>query len=145
MADRLKEIARCWEQAGSLPALAQRLIALLDNHTFEALSAQAGSLHVVPLNRCGYTGREHLYVLGMDEGSFPGGAAEDPILLEDTLPAETALDLERRGHRVEIVSGASRSGFGLGQIIMPVADPAGRRVYWGASDPRGDGCALGLM
>jgi gamma-glutamyltranspeptidase/glutathione hydrolase len=73
------------------------------------------------------------------------GGPEDPILLEDTLPAETAAELEQRGHPIRLVSGAARSAFGLGQIIMPVADPAGRRVYWGASDPRGDGCALGAM
>ena len=98
LADRLKEIARAWDHKGSGPDLARRLIALLENHTFEALSARPGHLHVVPLNRCGYTGREHLYILGMDEGSFPGGASEDPILLDrEREHVSSELDLLRTG------------------------------------------------
>jgi gamma-glutamyltranspeptidase/glutathione hydrolase len=72
------------------------------------------------------------------------GEADDPVLLEDSVPVGVADALIHRGHRIRMVSGAARSILGLGQIIMPIADPSGTRVYWGASDPRGDGCALGL-
>jgi len=71
----------------------------------------------------------------LEQGS-PGG----DVLLEDSLGPQTGAELERRGHRVRIVSGLERSDFGLGQIILQ--DSTG--VLWGGSDPRGDGCALGL-
>ena len=98
LADRLKEIAAGWEGPGDRADLALRLVALLQDHTFEALSARPGQLHIVPLSRCGYTGREHVYVLGMDEGSFPGGSAEDPILLDrEREHVSPEMDLLRTG------------------------------------------------
>ena len=49
--------------------------------------------------------------------------------------------LASRGHKVERVEGVlGRTLFGRGQIIA--RDEHG--VLWGGSDPRGDGCALGL-
>jgi len=49
--------------------------------------------------------------------------------------------LQSRGHAVERVDGVlGRTLFGRGQIIA--RDEHG--VLWGGSDPRGDGCALGL-
>ena len=45
------------------------------------------------------------------------------------------------GHETEIIQGEDRYIFGLGQIIM--VDKSG--VLWGGSDPRGDGCALGVL
>ena len=71
----------------------------------------------------------------LEEGS-PGG----DVLLEDCLDPGTTAELEHRGHRIRILSGLDRSLFGLGQIILQ--DREG--VFWGGSDPRGDGCALGL-
>ena len=46
------------------------------------------------------------------------------------------------GHkRVEIVRGDERAVFGRGHIIYK--DPS-NGVLWGGSDPRADGCAVGL-
>jgi gamma-glutamyltranspeptidase/glutathione hydrolase len=71
----------------------------------------------------------------LEEGS-PGG----DVLLEDCMDPGTVVELEHRGHRIRMLSGLDRSLFGLGQIILQ--DREG--VFWGGSDPRGDGCALGL-
>ena len=133
LADRLKEIARSWDRTGKQTDLAQRLIALLENHTFEALSAHPGKLHVVPLNRCGYTGREHLYILGMDEGSFPGGASEDPILLDREREHVSAeLELLRTGPAARAWHLIRALGASTGQVTLitrcrSLAD--GREVY----------------
>ena len=67
--------------------------------------------------------------------SLPGAA----VRLEEGLE-EVAGELQRRGHRVLLAAGDARLGFGRGQVIWRT--PEG--VFWGGSDPRGDGCALGV-
>jgi gamma-glutamyltranspeptidase/glutathione hydrolase len=78
----------------------------------------------------------------LDRGRFQleEGRPDGVVLLEDSVDPEVSAELERRGHRIRILSGLDRPLFGLGQIILK--DPFG--VYWGGSDPRGDGCAIGL-
>jgi gamma-glutamyltranspeptidase/glutathione hydrolase len=49
--------------------------------------------------------------------------------------------LSRLGHPIRTVSGSGRSSFGLGQLILKT--PEG--MYWGASDPRGDGQAAARL
>ncbi|MBI3998191.1 MAG: gamma-glutamyltransferase [Armatimonadetes bacterium] len=76
--------------------------------------------------------------------SFPGtdpATIETPFELRiDTgYPAETPAELERRGHRLRPM-GEMESG-GAGQGIMVDHE---RGLYIGASDPRVDGCAIGL-
>lgn len=71
-----------------------------------------------------------------------GNAAALPsasVALEEGLE-QVAADLERRGHQVRMAAGAARPGFGRGQVIWRASDG----VLWGGSDPRADGCALGL-
>ncbi|MBN2551753.1 MAG: gamma-glutamyltransferase family protein [Spirochaetales bacterium] len=78
----------------------------------------------------------------LDRGRFQleEGRPDGDVLLEDSVDPATAGELKDRGHRLRILSGLDRPVFGLGQIIL-----AGQQgVYWGASDPRGDGCALGI-
>ncbi len=78
----------------------------------------------------------------LDRGRFQieEGLPEGVLLVEDALRPGTVPALEAKGHRVRVVAGIERPIFGLGQIVL--RDAAG--VLWGASDPRGDGCALGL-
>jgi gamma-glutamyltranspeptidase/glutathione hydrolase len=65
----------------------------------------------------------------------------DRVALERGLHAQVAADLVRRGHVVEDESAAMlRGGFGGAQGIA--IDPA-TGAYWGGSDPRKDGCAVG--
>ena len=62
-----------------------------------------------------------------------------PVALEEGLE-QVAADLEQLGHRVRVATGPERPGFGRGQVIWRA--PEG--VLWGGSDPRADGCALGV-
>jgi gamma-glutamyltranspeptidase/glutathione hydrolase len=76
--------------------------------------------------------------------SFPGtdpATIEQPFELrvEEGYPAETLTELARRGHR--IVPMGEMEGGGGAQAIA--ADRV-RGIYLGASDPRVDGCAIGL-
>ncbi|MCQ3804178.1 MAG: gamma-glutamyltransferase family protein [bacterium] len=64
------------------------------------------------------------------------------IWVEDGIPTGTISGLAQLGHPVRPASGALRAGaVGQGQII--VRDPD-NGVLWAGSDPRGDGCAIGL-
>lgn len=78
----------------------------------------------------------------LDRGRFQieEGNPAGPVLLEDSLGAQAAAGLERLGHRIRVLGGLDRPRFGLGQVILK--DESG--VLWGASDSRGDGCALPL-
>jgi len=76
----------------------------------------------------------------LDEPRFNylGGLA---VAIEDAAGDEIRQGLLARGHQVGGESAAlGRGGFGGGQGIM--IDPA-TRVYWGGSDRRKDGCAVG--
>ncbi|XP_012733403.2 glutathione hydrolase-like YwrD proenzyme [Fundulus heteroclitus] len=70
------------------------------------------------------------------------------VNLEEGIDQEVAVELRRRGHRVNWpVTGHERAQFGCGQIIAvgdwwnPSVSPC--RVLWAGSDPRADGCAQG--
>ena len=89
----------------------------------------------------------------LDDGAAPQAALDrarfciEPdsrgsrVHLEEGLPEGAVKVLEGRGHAVRSgVSGFSRSIFGRGQIIRPRADGS----LEGGSDPRADGCALGV-
>ena len=79
----------------------------------------------------------------LDQPRFCLDVEHDPtdILLEESLPAATIKELQDYGHPVKLIGGMERSHFGRGQIIR--RDPA-TGVLCGGSDPRADGCAMGL-
>jgi len=69
---------------------------------------------------------------------YLGGAA---VALEDEFPSDVRQRLADLGHDVQgPLAAMLRGGFGGGQGIM--IDPA-TRAYWGGSDRRKDGCAIG--
>ena len=91
----------------------------------------------------------HLQVVtGMvDHGLNPQAALDAPrwrverdwtVAVEAQTPPEVVAGLEARGHRVVVER--SRMGFGRGQIIHRSDDG----VYAAGSEPRADGCAVGL-
>ncbi|MCH7591416.1 MAG: hypothetical protein IH989_01370 [Planctomycetes bacterium] len=99
----MRELADGAQLEGSLHHLVRRILELAERHTADASVARPGKLYLTPLERAGYSGRSHLFVLGMDESRFPGGGAEDPILLDDERAAVSgALTLMRHrpGERV---------------------------------------------
>jgi gamma-glutamyltranspeptidase/glutathione hydrolase len=92
-------------------------------------------------------------VVGMiDDGLDPQAALDRPrfcltearprsaVQLEEGISAETMEQLAQMGHTVVPVSGYARATFGRGQIIR--REPDG--TLWGGSDPRADGCAIGI-
>ena len=64
------------------------------------------------------------------------------VALEEGIAPEVMAALKEMGHPIEAVSGMGRSLFGRGQIIR--RDPQ-TGVLCGGSDPRADGCAMGLV
>ncbi len=80
-------------------------------------------------------------VLDLPRFCIEDGRAGGKVALEQGIPAEVVASLETMGHPVRIVDGHERALFGRGQIIVRDKD---RGVLWGGSDPRADGCAMGL-
>jgi len=46
------------------------------------LGPRPGCLYATPLSGGGYSGRRYTYILGLDDARFPGGANQDPLLLD---------------------------------------------------------------
>jgi gamma-glutamyltranspeptidase/glutathione hydrolase len=93
-------------------------------------------------------------VVGLiDDGLDPQAALDRPrfclsaatpdsrVELEAGIPFETIAALAQMDHIVAPVSGYARAVFGRGQIIRRDAETG---VLWGGSDPRADGCAIGI-
>jgi gamma-glutamyltranspeptidase/glutathione hydrolase len=93
-------------------------------------------------------------ILGlMDDGMDPqsvldrpriclrGGEPNEAIAIETGIPSETLVELAHWGHAVELIEGTPRAMFGRGQIILRDSETG---VICGGSDPRADGCAVGL-
>ena len=80
--DRLHHVAQSVRRKAPVRRLANRLSELITNLSFKAEAAKPGHLAIAPLSRAGYTNRAHIYITGLDEATFPGGATEDPILLD---------------------------------------------------------------
>lgn len=99
-------------------------------------------------------GHAQVVVNLIDRGMDPQAAIEEPrfsifsdppngdIWVEDGIPAPVISGLAQLGHPVRPASGALRAGVvGQGQIIVRQPESG---VLWAGSDPRGDGCAIGL-
>ncbi|MDX9755179.1 MAG: PD-(D/E)XK nuclease family protein [bacterium] len=83
----LAEIRRMkgWvEREGSLPL---DMMAWLMNLPQEAqilgMSPKEGHIHVSTVMHGGHSGREQLFVIGLDDSAFPGSGGTDPILLDE--------------------------------------------------------------
>jgi gamma-glutamyltranspeptidase/glutathione hydrolase len=63
------------------------------------------------------------------------------VALEEGIPPDSVEVLSRMGHLVDRVSGQARALFGRGQVIVRDTENS---VLWGGSDPRADGCAMGM-
>lgn len=68
-------------------------------------------------------------------------ARDEPVALEAGIPERVMAELAEMGHPVNMLQGRERAVFGRGQIILKDQDG----VLWGGSDPRADGCAMGLL
>lgn len=90
----------------------------------------------------------HLLDAGLDPQSaldaprfcLADGSPAGPVQVEESMDAEQIEALRGLGHEVDVVSGASRAIFGLGQVIVTGEE----QMLWCGSDPRGDGHAGGF-
>jgi RecB family exonuclease len=61
-----------WDWLEALPRKARAL----------AGNPEPGKLHVAPILAGGHTARKHTFLVGLDDGRFPGAGLQDPILLD---------------------------------------------------------------
>ena len=66
----------------SAERLAAWLASLAERKRILGTGPRAGKLHVAHLRMGGHSGRSHTYIVGLDDGRFPGRAVQDPILLD---------------------------------------------------------------
>ncbi len=89
----------------------------------------------------------------LDDGADPQAALDRPrvclrtgepigtIAVEAGIDSDVVKQLAQRGHDVQQIQGHQRAVFGRGQIITRDAESG---VLCGGSDPRADGCAIGV-
>jgi PD-(D/E)XK nuclease superfamily len=72
--------------------------------TVSGLGPRPGCIFVSPLKNGGHSGRKHTFIVGLDDGRFPGSGTQDPLLLDherknlsDELPTSSgSLDKKTR-------------------------------------------------
>lgn len=111
---RLEGIAVGPASSGPRATQARRVLDLALTFVCEGRRAAPGRLLAAPLHGAGYSGRPHLYVLGLDESHFPGTAAHDPVLLDaerralsPELPARATAPTVAAFHLVRILGTAA--------------------------------------
>jgi RecB family exonuclease len=72
-----------FETRGAEAQMARLFREMLESHYVGAQSATAGAVHILPLDSAGFSGREHLYVVGMDSETTSVSLIDDPILTSD--------------------------------------------------------------
>jgi ATP-dependent helicase/nuclease subunit B len=102
-------------QASLAHAIAQ-VRALVEDLRVGAERARPGHLHVAGVSTMGWAGREHTFVVGLDQGSFPGVALQDPVLL----------DVERRRVHAGLPQAADRVADALHAGASRLASLSGR-------------------
>lgn len=125
-----------------IPALATREV---DDTLYGPFGVMGGFMqpqgHVQVLTRMVDNGLDPQAALDLPRFCIDVEKDNNAVSLEDGIPPETASALAGMQHPVEMVSGMNRALFGRGQIILRDPDTG---VLCGGSDPRADGCAMGL-
>lgn len=120
------ETLRLPEPRNSLDSLATFLADLFGRRSLPGSNAVEGALHVVPLEKCGYAGRKHVYVIGLDEQTFPGGSADSPVLLDDErqlLSRDLRVGADRSRSRVDAFHRVVDSTAGSATLVYSSLDP----------------------
>jgi RecB family exonuclease len=80
----LQQIQEMPFKAQGSPAQMARLFReALENRYVGAQSATSGAVHILPLDSAGFSGREHLYVVGMDSETASVPVTDNPILTSE--------------------------------------------------------------
>ena len=85
----------------SLAQIASHLESLAQNKRILGSGPRPGKLHVAHALTGGHAGRRETFILGLDDGRFPGHAVQDPILL-DSEREQLSESLIRSGEALEL-------------------------------------------
>ncbi|MBN2025662.1 MAG: PD-(D/E)XK nuclease family protein [Actinobacteria bacterium] len=84
--DDIWELSTCLQEDGIHPAASLNipgwLVQLAATARVEGKGPRPGCLYVAPLAAGGHSGRPHTFILGLDDGRFPGSGLQDPLLLD---------------------------------------------------------------
>jgi ATP-dependent helicase/nuclease subunit B len=78
----LEEVEQLQRTGASLERAAQRLREMVVSLRIGTSGPKPGHVHVSHYGTGGYSGRPHLFVLGLDERRFPGIGIQEPVLLD---------------------------------------------------------------
>ncbi|MHB9146301.1 MAG: PD-(D/E)XK nuclease family protein [Symbiobacteriia bacterium] len=101
--EQLREAADLAAGSATLAEAADRINSLVSGLRVGASGPRPGHLHVAGYHRAGWTLRPQTFVLGLDEGRFPGAGLQDPVLLDEErrrINAATRADLPLATERV---------------------------------------------
>jgi hypothetical protein len=94
----------------------ERVSDMVDALSVGASSSKPGALHLVSYRSLYWTGRPNTFVVGLDANSFPGGVAQDPVLL----------DSERESLHTELPLGRDYPKVAMSEMINALASRRGR-------------------
>ncbi len=83
--DEVRELGSALQEAGAPPSgldVQAWLADLARTSRVEGKGPRPGCLYVAPLAGGGHSGRSHTFILGLDDGRFPGAGLQDPFLLD---------------------------------------------------------------
>ena len=107
-----------WEWASSLPSRIRVL----------GSGPRPGCLHVAHAMSGGHSGRKHTFIIGMDDGRFPGAGLNDPLLLDgereklsNDLPKASA-QLRRRLENIALLLARLRGTINLGFSCLDILE-----------------------
>ncbi len=82
LCDEINEMRDCLGAANQALDVAAWLEELAASERISGAGPRAGKLYVTNLELGGHSGRGSLFVLGLDDGRFPGAGLQDPFLLD---------------------------------------------------------------
>jgi ATP-dependent helicase/nuclease subunit B len=100
--DEIRGLASLLREDGDtypLPDVHGWLDELARSARVEGKGPRPGCLYVAPLAGGGHSGRAHTFIVGLDDGRFPGAGLQDPLLL-DTERAAISPDLATAAERL---------------------------------------------
>jgi len=81
--ERLESLSRISEGMMPLEEAARRVMDIISKVPYRKASPEPGKILVSGIASGGVSGRKNTYIIGFDSRRFPGGAAQDPILLDE--------------------------------------------------------------
>jgi ATP-dependent helicase/nuclease subunit B len=93
-----------------------RISDIVDALSVGASSSRPGALHLVSYRSLYWTGRPNTFVVGLDATSFPGGVAQNPVLL----------DSERESLHQELPLGRDQPKVAMSEMLTALSSLRGR-------------------